>query len=87
MAHILFLGITVILKLNQLCHEKTNILSCDARKTKFCISKNTKAQISFAVTTLSNVGAGETGPTPVTTVLSLQNLMDANKFLVLFNVI
>ena len=37
--------------------------------------------------TLSNVDAGETGPTPVTTVLSLQNLMDANKFLVLFNVI
>ena len=37
--------------------------------------------------TLSNVDAGETAPTPVTTVLSLQNLMDANKFLVLFNVI
>ena len=37
--------------------------------------------------TLSNVDAGETGPTPVTTVLSLQNLMDGNKFLVLFNVI
>ena len=48
--------------------------------------------ISFALflalqITLSNVDAGETGPTPVTTVLSLQNLMDANKFLVLFNVI
>ena len=39
------------------------------------------------VLTLSNVDAGETGPTPVTTVLSRQNLMDANKFLVLFNVI
>ena len=39
------------------------------------------------VNTLSNVDAGETAPTPVTTVLSLQNLMDANKFLVLFNVI
>ena len=38
-------------------------------------------------TTLSNVDAGETAPTPVTTVLSLQNLMEANKFLVLFNVI
>ena len=37
--------------------------------------------------TLSNVDAGETAPTPVTTVLLLQNLMDANKFLVLFNVI
>ena len=37
--------------------------------------------------TLSNVDAGETAPTPVTTVLSLQNLMEANKFLVLFNVI
>ena len=37
--------------------------------------------------TLSNVDAGETAPTPVTSVLSLQNLMDANKFLVLFNVI
>ena len=37
--------------------------------------------------TLSNVDDGETVPTPVTTVLSLQNLMDANKFLVLFNVI
>ena len=37
--------------------------------------------------TLSNVDAGETAPTPVTTVLSLQNLMDANEFLVLFNVI
>ena len=37
--------------------------------------------------TLSNVDAGETAPTPVTTVLSLQNLMDVNKFLVLFNVI
>ena len=36
--------------------------------------------------TLSNVDDGETAPTPVTTVLSLQNLMDANKFLVLFNV-
>ena len=30
--------------------------------------------------TLSNVDAGETAPTPVTTVLSLQNLMDANTF-------
>ena len=39
------------------------------------------------IVTLSNVDAGETAPTPVTTVLSLQNLMDANKFLVLFNVI
>ena len=37
--------------------------------------------------TLSNVDDGDTVPTPVTTVLSLQNLMDANKFLVLFNVI
>ena len=37
--------------------------------------------------TLSNVDAGETAPTPVITVLSLQNLMEANKFLVLFNVI
>ena len=35
--------------------------------------------------TLSNVDDGETVPTPVTTVLSLQNLMDANKFLVFFN--
>ena len=41
----------------------------------------------IAVYTLSNVDAGETAPTPVTTVHSLQNLMDANKFLVLFNVI
>ena len=40
-----------------------------------------------SVFTLSNVDAGETAPTPVTTVLSLQNLMEANKFLVLFNVI
>ena len=39
------------------------------------------------VSTLSNVDNGDTVPTPVTTVLSLQNLMDANKFLVLFNVI
>ena len=39
------------------------------------------------IITLSNVDDGETVPTPVTTVLSLQNLMDANKFLVLFNVI
>ena len=50
------------------------------------------AHISFIdfssdIDTLSNVDAGETAPTPVTTVLSLQNLMDANKFLVLFNVI
>ena len=30
--------------------------------------------------TLSNVDGGETVPTSVTTVLSLQNLMDANKF-------
>ena len=37
--------------------------------------------------TLSNVDDGETVPTPVTTVLSLQNLMDANKFLVFFNAI
>ena len=37
--------------------------------------------------TLSNVDDGETVTTPVTTVLLLQNLMDANKFLVLFNVI
>ena len=37
--------------------------------------------------TLPNVDDGDTVPTPVTTVLSLQNLMDANKFLVLFNVI
>ena len=37
--------------------------------------------------TLSNVDDGDTVPTPVTTVLSLQNLMDANKSLVLFNVI
>ena len=46
-------------------------------------------QRTFAIPilTLSNVDAGETAPTPVTTVLSLQNLMDANKFLVLFNVI
>ena len=37
--------------------------------------------------TLSNVDDGETVPTTVTTVVSLQNLMDANKFLVFFNVI
>ena len=45
--------------------------------------------MTFAILyiTLSNVDAGETAPTPVTTVLSLQNLMGANKFLVLFNVI
>ena len=43
--------------------------------------------IRTSIITLSNVDDGETGPTPVTTVLSLQNLMDANKFLVLFNVI
>ena len=42
---------------------------------------------SISINTLSNVDAGETAPTPVTTVLSLQNLMDANKYLVLFNVI
>ena len=47
---------------------------------------HTTLYISFFYT-LSNVDAGETAPTPVTTVLSLQNLMDANKFLVLFNVI
>ena len=40
----------------------------------------------FEGITLSNVDAGETAATPVTTVLSLQNLMEANKFLVLFNV-
>ena len=44
-------------------------------------------EILWTIHTLSNVDDGETVPTPVTTVLSLQNLMDANKFLVLFNVI
>ena len=39
----------------------------------------------LCIYTLSNVHAGETAPTPVTTVLSLQNLMDANEFLLLFN--
>ena len=39
------------------------------------------------IITLSNVDDGDMVPTPVTKVLSLQNLMDANTFLVLFNVI
>ena len=47
--------------------------------------KNAKQKLQYH--TLSNVDDGDTVPTPVTTVLSLQNLMDANKFLVLFNVI
>ena len=50
-----------------------------------CETTNEIGQLYFY--TLSNVDDGETVPTPVTTVLSLQNLMDANKFLVLFNVI
>ena len=48
------------------------------------------SEVSLPLTresTLSNVDDGDTVPTPVTTVLSLQNLMHANKFLVLFNVI
>ena len=71
------------------------------RKFEDIIQKETKCSIkhldiiiycysnleSMAYTTLSNVDDGETVPTPVTTVLSLQNLMDANKFLVLSNVI
>ena len=66
--------------------------SCDARVRLrlgagvryLSLSRDTVSECIF---TLSNVDAGETAPTPVTTVLSLQNLMDANKFLVLFNVI
>ena len=50
------------------------------------VAQQTFLMINFQ-NTLSNVDAGETAPTPVTTVLSLQNLMDANKFLVLFHVI
>ena len=54
---------------------------------EFAAYFSTRSVRALSYTTLSNVDAGETAPTPVTTVLSLQNLMDANEFLVLFNVI
>ena len=76
-------------------YRQLHTLSFCTKSNCLCAEKHNTGMLQHFVkvlrlvlnTTLSNVDAGETAPTPVTTVLSLQNLMEANKFLVLFNVI
>ena len=74
-------------KENKRLIEVDDEIQCVASCTGNCVSESIRCNLCMTWFTLSNVDDGETGPTPVTTVLSLQNLMDANKFLVLFNVI